>query len=203
MIRACLLLLPSVLVAVSCGPLVQVGGNSPRPAEVHQLTPTGPAAAPAGLAPVDMGTAISVGVPTVPGTLQTLRIPVTVSDTAVQYVTGAVWSEQPGRLFQRLLADRLTAGGVAVIDVRSAGVSGGRRLTGQLMAFGVDVRAGPSVVTVRYDATLGTAGSVRQRQFVRTVPLAAVEGRAVATALNDAANLVAADVAAWIYAPGN
>ncbi len=182
-----------------CGPLVQVGGNAPRPDALYTLAATKPAATPVGQAAVDMTTAISIDVPAVPGALQTLRIPVTVSDTSMQYVKAAQWAEQPNRLFQRLLADTLANGGVAVIDQRSSGTTGGRRLSGQLLAFGVDTRAAP-MVRVRYDATLTGPDGVRQRRFEREVPLGVVEGDAVAGALNEAANAVAADVAAWVGA---
>ncbi|MGL6042572.1 MAG: ABC-type transport auxiliary lipoprotein family protein [Sandaracinobacteroides sp.] len=191
--------IPLLLLLSACGPLVQIGGNSPRPEAVHTLTATAPMAVPAGVQPLDLKQAVTVDTPSVPGALQTLRIPVTVADTSIQYVKGALWSEQPNRLFQRLLADTLVAGGVAVIDQRSSGQSGGRRLTGQLMAFGVDVRAGTQV-KVRFDATLAGPDGVRQRRFEREVALDSVDGESVAIALNGAANAVAADVRAWVAA---
>lgn len=199
--RPALLLAACCALLAGCGPLVQVGGNAPQPDALYTLTAE-PAAVPAGLSPVDMAAAVSVDLPSVPGALQTLRIPVTLSDTALQYVKAAQWSEQPNRLFQRLLADRLVASGVAVIDQRSSGQIGGRRLTGQLLAFGVDVRGAASVV-VRYEATLTGPDGVRQRRFERTEPVARVEGAAVARALNGAANAVAADVARWVAGGGN
>lgn len=195
--RALPLLAVSLLGLSACGPLVQIGGNSPRPEALYTLSAPPPAAVPAGLKPVDMKQAVTVDIPSVPGALQTLRIPVTVSDTAIQYLTGAQWAEQPSRLFQRLLADTLSANGVAVVDQRSSGQAGGRRLTGQLLAFGVDVR-GEQQVVVRYDATLAGPDGVRQRRFERAVPLGEVAGPQAAVALNAAANAVAADVAQWI-----
>jgi cholesterol transport system auxiliary component len=195
MTRTILLLLPLVLAA--CGPIVQVGGNTPRPDAVYTLSAAPPAAVPAGTVPVDMARAVTVDTPSMPGALQTLRIPVSVSDTAIQYVKGAQWSEQPNRLFQRLLADTLVHSGIAVIDQRSSGQTAGRRLTGQLMAFGLDVRDGRQV-RVRYDATLSGPDGVRQRRFEREAPVASAEGADVALALNGAANRVAADVAAWV-----
>ena len=195
-----LLCAPLVLLA-ACGPLVKIGGNTPAPDSVYTLSAAPPSSVPAGLVPVDLARAVSVDTPTVPGALQTLRIPVTVSDTAIQYVKAAQWSEQPNRLFQRLLADLLVQAGQPVIDLRSSGQSGGRRLTGQLQAFGVDVRGTPKVV-VRYDATLASPTGLRQRRFEREADLAAVEGPAVAAGLNAAANLLAADVAAWVTSAG-
>ncbi len=190
-----LLLLPLMLAA--CGPIVQVGGNAPRPDAVYTLSTAPPTAVPAGTAPIDMARAVTVDTPSMPGALQTLRIPVSVSDTAIQYVKGAQWSEQPNRLFQRVLADTLVHAGISVVDQRSSGQTAGRRLTGQLMAFGLDVREGLQV-RVRYDATLAGPDGVRQRRFEREAPVGSAEGADVALALNGAANRVAADVAAWV-----
>ncbi len=193
--------LVALLFVGGCGPLVQVGGNATPPDALYTVSATTPAAVPAGQVPVDMVKAVTVDIPAVPGALQSLRIPVVVSDTSIQYVPAAQWSEQPNRLFQRLLADTLTHGGVAVIDQRSSGTIGGRRLTGQLMAFGVDVREG-QIVRVRYDATLAGPEGVRQRRFEREAPVARIDGASVSAALNSAANAVAADVASWIGKQG-
>ena len=198
MTRAALL---ALLLLGGCGPLVQIGGNAVPPDALYTISATAPAAVPVGHVPVDLERAVSVDVPSVPGALQTLRIPVVVSDTAIQYLQAAQWSEQPNRLFQRLLADTLTHSGIAVLDQRSSGTLGGRRLTGQLLAFGVDTRDA-QVVRVRYDATLTGSGGVRQRRFEREVPLAMVDGNAVAAALNSAANAVAVDVSQWIGPAG-
>lgn len=198
--RAAPLLLAAVVAA--CSPLVQVGGNAPPVDAVLTLTAAPPAAAvPAGLASVDVGRAVTIDTPAVPGALRTLRIPVTVSDTAIQYVRAAQWSEQPARLFQRLLVDVVRASGTPVLDQRSSGQLGGRRLTGELLAFGVDVRDAP-VVRIRYDATLSGPDGIRQRRFEREAPLARVDGQTAAAALNAAANALAADVARWLAAPG-
>lgn len=200
MTRAPLALLILPLLA-ACGPLVQVGGNSPRPDALYTLSAAPPSSVPVGVTPVDMTRAVTVDVPAVPGALQTLRIPVTVSDTSIQYVKAAQWAEQPNRLFQRVLADTLGHAGIAVIDQRSSGQIGGQRLTGQLLAFGVDARGTPRA-KVRYDATLSGPQGIRQRRFEREAELDRVEGSAVAEALNGAANLVAADVAKWVASGG-
>jgi cholesterol transport system auxiliary component len=197
MIRA----LPLLLLLAGCGPLVKIGGNTPRPAALFTLSATPPEAVPADLAPIDMSKAITIDLPTLPGALQTVRIPVTVSDTSIQYMQEAQWAEQPNRLFQRLLADILVHSGLPVIDQRSSGQSARQRLTGQLTSFGVDVRGSPQV-RVRYDATLSGPDGIRQRRFEREAPVASVNGDTVANALNIAANRVAADVAAWARGAG-
>lgn len=183
-----------------CGPLVQIGGNAPRPEVLYTITAAAPAGGSAGT--VDPGGTVSVATPDIPGVLRTVRLPVAVSDTEVQYVKAAVWAEQPNRLFRQLLADTLAGSGVAVIDARSAGRPADRQLTGQLLAFGADVRGQSPVVRVRYDATLAGPGGVRQKRFERMVPVGRVEGPEVARALNAAANALAGDVAAWVASAG-
>jgi cholesterol transport system auxiliary component len=183
-----------------CGPLVQVGTPQAPPAELLVTTAIARPGVPSGHAPLDLDKAITVALPILPGTLQTLRIPVSVSDTQVQYVRGATWAELPSRQFQRLLADTLAARGLSVVDPRASGRSADRQLSGQLLAFGVDTR-GPLSVRVRYDATLAEPGGLRQRRFEQEEPLGAVQPGPVAEALNRAANAVAADVAAWIAVP--
>lgn len=191
----------ALLLVGGCGPLVQIGGNVARPEALYTISAAYPAPAPAGQIPVDMAKAVSIDVPQVPGALQTLRIPVVVSDTSIQYVREASWAEQPNRLFQRLLADTLVNNGIAVIDQRSSGKAGGRRLTGQLKAFGADVRDG-RLVRVRFDATLIGPDGVRQRRFEHDAPVARIDGAHVSAALNSAANAVAADVSRWIGSSG-
>jgi cholesterol transport system auxiliary component len=193
--------LPLLLLLAGCGPLVEIGGNTPRPAALYTLSAAPPEAVPAGVQPIDLSKAITIDTPTLPGALQTVRIPVTVSDTSIQYVRDAQWAEQPNRLFQRLLADMLVHSGVAVIDQRSSGQSAQQRLTGQLTAFGVDARGSPQV-RVRFDATLSGPDGIRQRRFEREAPVGDVAGAPVAEALNGAANRVAADVAAWVRSAG-
>lgn len=191
----------ALLAVAGCSPLVQIGGNTPRPDALYTVLATAPAAVPAGLGPVDMSRAVSVGTPDVPGALRTLRIPVTVSDTQVQYVVAAVWAEQPNRLFGRLLADTLANNGVTVIDARSAGRVADRQLSGQLLAFGADVSSGSPMVRVRYDATLAGPDGVRQRRFERDAPVGRVDGPQVTAALNQLANALSADVARWVASP--
>lgn len=190
------LALPLLLLG-ACGPLVQIGGNAPAPTALLTLRATTQAQAGAGQ--TVGASAVTVEVPTVPATLQTLRLPVTIADTQVQYLTQASWAEQPQRLFQRVLADTIAARGTPVLDPR-AGPAARRVLSGTLREFGLDVRD-PAVPTVRvrFDAVLsGGAGGTQVRRFEASAPAAAQSGDAVAQALNTAANQVAADVAGWV-----
>lgn len=201
MSRTAIALLPLLLVA-GCGPIVQVGGNAPAPAALLVLRSTAPAPDYAG--PAALAETLGVAVPDVPAELQTLRLPVQVTDATVQYLAGASWSEQPNRQFQRLLADTLAAAGVPVLDTRGGGVAPARQLTGHLREFGLDVRPsrpGGPVVRVRYEAQLAGpqgSGSVALKHFVAEEPVASEQPAAVAAALNRAANRLAGEVAGWV-----
>lgn len=190
-------LLAAALLA-GCGPIVQVGGNAPPPNALLTLTATAPASTPVGHSAIDMTTAISVLTPATPGALQTVRIPVMVTDTSIQYVTGAQWSEQPARLFRRLVSDNLSNAGIPVVHPRASGTMGKRIITGTLQDFGVDTREGAPVARVRYDVTLSTPQGLRQRHFERTAPMARVDGQNAAVALNSASNAIAADIVQWL-----
>ncbi|QYE34874.1 membrane integrity-associated transporter subunit PqiC [Polymorphobacter sp. PAMC 29334] len=183
----------------ACGPLVQIGGNAKAPVALMSLRAT--ATPVAGATTSDRATTLLVQTPTVPGTLQTLRVPVATSDTEVAYLTGATWAEQPNREFQHVLADTIASRGVAVIDPHQATLAPGRTLSGTLFEFGLDVR-NPStpVVRVRYDATLSASAKTpfALRRFDAVQPVATQNPADVAIALNTAANAVAGQVADWV-----
>lgn len=144
------------------------------------------------------GQAVTVSTPTVAKELRTVRVPVQVSPTDIQYVTGIQWVDTPDKLFQMLLEEtiRRTTGRV-VLDSHQATLDPGLVVTGQLQRFGYD--AGTGQVSVVYDASLSTEGGTRveARRFVASES-ADGTGVTVGPALNRAANRVAADVAKWI-----
>ncbi len=199
--------LPAAALAAAlaaCGPLVQIGGNAKAPASLLALRATAVAAPGAG-ATTDPHATVLVLVPAVPGTLQTLRVPVTTSDTTIEYLTGASWAEQPNREFQRVLADTLVAHNIPVLDPRQSTAAGGRTLSGTLLDFSLDVRnPAAAVVRVRYDAALtgvapkGGTGTFAVRRFDASVPVTTQNPTDVAIALNTAANSIAAEVADWV-----
>lgn len=150
------------------------------------------------------GAAITVVVPTVPAAVQTNRIPVRMSATEYAYLKNAQWIDAPSSLFQRLLADTITARTkLVVLDPRQTTHDPGHRLTGQLLEFGLDA-TNPSApqVRVRYDATISLADGtgVATRRFEAGRPVTRQDGPAVANALNAAAAEVATQVADWIGA---
>ena len=202
--RVSLVAVAGLVGVAACGPLVQIGGNDKAPASLLALRATA-VAAPGVATTTDPRATVLVLVPAVPGILQTVRLPVTTTDTSVAYLTGATWAEQPNREFQRVLADTIAARGIPVLDPHQATAASGRTLSGTLLDFGLDVRnPAAAVVRVRFDAALtgsavkGATTPFAIRRFDASVPVATQNPTDVAIALNTAANTVAADVAAWI-----
>jgi cholesterol transport system auxiliary component len=144
------------------------------------------------------GQAVTIGTPVISKELRTVRIPVRISPTDVQYVTDVQWVDTPDRLFGGLLAEtiRRTTNRV-VLDPALTGLDPGLIVSGELQSFGYDAATGQAVV--RFDGALSTAGGTRveTRRFEATVPS---DGSAasIGPALNRAANEVAAKVATWV-----
>ncbi|ESZ86461.1 MAG: ABC transporter [Blastomonas sp. CACIA14H2] len=141
--------------------------------------------------------AIVVDIPTVERTLDQVRVPVQVSDSAIAYVKDAVWADKPARLFRTVLAETLAAkSGRLVLDQVETGAERSTMLSGQLQRFGYDEDR--RAVIVRFDAVVRKPGSpLRKQRFEASVPVATVDAVTVGAALNQAANTVAAEVAAW------
>ena len=192
------LLLATLALLVSCGPLVQIGGNDAPPAMLLTLRAT---ATPVATAPATTPVTVMVLPPAAAGALQALRLPVTVGGVELQYLVGATWSEQPNRLFRRVLADTIVARGLIVIDPRGPSPRADMTLSGTLADFGLDVRVlGNPHVNVRYDAVLNssTGTLIAARRFDASAPVADKSPAVVGAALNDAANRVAGDVSDWV-----
>ena len=191
--------LPVALAAAlgACSLSGMLGGGGKPPATLQTLTPQAPD--PGAVARTAVaGKTVTIGVPVVSKELRTVRVPVQVSPTDVQYVTDLQWIDTPDRLFQDLLMEtvRRTTDRV-VLDPDQAGLDPGLLVHGELQRFGYDASAGQVVVV--YNASLATAGGaqVETRRFVATAP-ADGTGASVGPALNQAANQVALEVAQWI-----
>ena len=185
-----------------CSISSMLGGSSKPPTTLVTLSPE--AAEPGQIArTAAAGQAVTVAVPNVPRELSTVRVPVQLTPTDVQYVANLQLADTPGRLFGELLAEtvRRTTNRV-VLDPAQASLDPGLMVTGQLQRFGYDASTGQVVVT--YDGALSTAGGnrVETRRFTATAP-ADGTGPSVGPALNRAANQVAADVAKWIGSAGS
>jgi cholesterol transport system auxiliary component len=173
-----------------------LGGGKP-PTTLQTLTPE--AADPGPMTrTVNAGQAVTIGLPIVSKELRSVRVPVQLNATDIQYVTNLQWVDTPDKLFQSLLAEtvRRTTNRV-VLDAHQTALDPGLVVSGALQRFGYDAPSGQAVVV--YDASLSTEGGTRveARRFTAGVP---ADGTAasVGPALNHAANQVAADVAKWI-----
>lgn len=191
--KTCIVLALS-LGAAGCGGLL--GGGKP-PANLFTLTPE--AAEPAQIVrTAAAGQSVTIQTPVVPRELGTVRVPVQVSPTVVQYVSNLQLVDTPAKLFGGLLAEtvRRTTGRV-VLDSGQTTLDPGLSVSGQLQRFGYDAATGQ--VTVTYDGALSTAGGARveTRRFTASAPADGTMAT-VAPALNRAANQVALDVAKWV-----
>jgi cholesterol transport system auxiliary component len=189
------LALAAALGGCSLGGLL--GGGGKAPATLLTLTPA--AAEPAQIQrTANAGQAVTIAVPIVAKELRTVRIPVQISPTDVQYVTNAQWVDTPDHLFQGLLAEtvRRTTNRV-VLSGRQGSMDPGLVVSGELQRFGYDAQTGQAVV--EYDGALSTpdGSRVETRRFTATVASDG-SGASIGPALNSAANQVAQQVAAWV-----
>jgi cholesterol transport system auxiliary component len=174
-----------------------LGGGAKPPTTLQTLTAEAPDPGPIART-ATAGQAVTIAVPVVARELQTIRVPVQVTPTDVEYVTNLQWVDTPDRLFQKLLAEtvRRTTNRV-VLDPDQSALDPGVVVNGDLQRFGYDASSGQVVVV--FDAALSKTGGtqVDTRRFTAMAP---ADGTAatVGPALNRAANQVALDVAKWI-----
>ncbi|CAN5295201.1 hypothetical protein BH10PSE13_BH10PSE13_21530 [soil metagenome] len=136
--------------------------------------------------------------PDVPKALMTVRVAVRTGDNSFAYIPKAYWVDSPRNLFRAVLAETVAArNGVLVLDSGQFSEAAGRRLTGDLVEFGVDSRSRQAVVT--FDAALMDKSAVTaKRRFTATAPVGAITAEGAAPAIQDAANQVAVQVADWL-----
>ena len=177
-------------------------GGGKAPTTLVTLTPE--AQEPAQMArAAAAGQSVTIATPTVGRELGTVRVPVQVNPSDIQYVSNLTLVDMPARLFADLVEEtvRRTTNRV-VLDPNQAALDPGLLVTGELQRFGYDAATGQVIVS--YDGSLSTAGGsrVETRRFTATAP---ADGTApsVGPALNRAANQVAADVAKWIGNSGS
>jgi cholesterol transport system auxiliary component len=185
--------------AGACGPLVQIGPQDAPPHALLNLSAAAPAQPQ--VAPRPDATLL-VDTPTVPGLLQTVRVPVVTRDTQIAYLVGSRWVEHPAELFQGVLSDVLSwRSGATVMDPESYDLQARFRLGGSLQSFGLDVRdVAQPAVTVRYDAVLSRMDGtlIGTRRFEAREPVPSQDAATVAAALNATANRMAVEVADWV-----
>jgi cholesterol transport system auxiliary component len=192
-------ILASVALAIAVGGCSIGGllGGGKAPATLLTLTPEAPSVGEFTRA-ANAGQAVTVSTPVISKELRTVRIPVRVTSTDVQYVTDAQWVDTPDRLFADLLAEtiRRTTNRV-VLDPALTGLDPGLIVSGELQSFGYDAATGQAVV--RFDGALSTAGGTRveTRRFEANAPSDGT-AQSIGPALNRAANEVSLEVASWI-----
>ncbi len=191
-----ILIAPMFLTACSVS---LIGKASPPPPFLMNLTPVAQSTPQASQSrPVTTANVVVISIPTTPQAIALNRVPVTRGGSAVAYLTGASWVEQPARLFQRLLSETVRAQtGKHVLELRQFPGDPGLHVSGQLLHMDVDEPTKQVVVT--YEATAVSADKkVKSRRFEAREPVAAIVASDVAVALNQAANKVAQDVTQWI-----
>lgn len=181
--------------AIALGGCVSFGGKAPPSLLV--LTPQ---------QSVAQGTAVSgdakdaliVLIPEVPQKLQTNRVPVQIDSSNIAYLTDAVWADKPARLMQMLLMETIAAkNGRLVLNEVSAGGKAQNFLAGSLLDFGLDATRNEAVVV--YDAVRLRGGmTIEKRRFEARESVVEMKPGAAGAALNQAANSVAIDIAAWL-----
>jgi cholesterol transport system auxiliary component len=181
--------------ACSLGSVLGSGGKAP--ATLLTLSAEAPATGEFTRA-VAAGQSVTVSTPIISKELRTVRVPVQVTPTDVQYVTDAQWVDTPDRLFQDLISETIRRTTTRVVlDPNQTSLDPGLVVSGELRRFGYDAAKGQ--VVVQFDGALSTVGGTRveTRRFEATAPSNG-SGASVGPALNRAANEVAGKVAAWV-----
>jgi cholesterol transport system auxiliary component len=189
------IVLAAVLGACSLGSIL--GGGGKGPATLLTLSPEAPATGEFTRAAA-AGQAVTVSTPIIAKELRTLRVPVQVTPTDVQYVENAQWVDTPDRLFQNLLAETIRRTTTRVVlDPDQTSLDPGLIVSGELRRFGFDAASGQ--VVVQFDGALSTVGGTRveTRRFEASVNSDG-SSASVGPALNRAANEVAYKVAGWV-----
>lgn len=116
----------------------------------------------------------------------------------MSYLKDAWWIEKPSRQFRSLLAETLRADtGQLVVEGGDFEVTGKTLIGGRLLDMGYDVAT--SSVVVRFDAIRTERnGPIVTKRFESVVPGIKPEAALIGPAINQAANVVAKDVAAWV-----
>lgn len=184
--------------ALALGACVNLGGKTPPSLLV--LTPAQTVAS----GTLQRGAAkdaLVILIPEVPRKLETNRVPVQMDDSNIAYLQDAVWADKPSRLMQMLLMEVIAAkNNRLVLNEVDAGGKAEQFLAGTLLEFGLDATRNEALVI--YDAVrLQNGKEVEKKRFEARSTVTEILPGAAGAALNAAANVVAADIAAWLAAP--
>lgn len=194
--RPCSLkLLAATLPALMLGACVSFGPKAPP-----QLLTLGAVPAPPSTPGVDSATSITVLDPEASRKLDTTRVPVQVDATSIAYIKGAQWVDTPRHLFRKLLADKIAGSGALVLEPGQYPLNSGRRLTGELIDFGIDARSRTAVVTYEATLTQSNGPNILRRRFTASAPISKIEAGTVARPIDRAAQQVGDQVAEWVKA---
>jgi cholesterol transport system auxiliary component len=133
-----------------------------------------------------------------PRKLETNRLPVQVNASNIAYLKDALWADKPARLMQQLLMEVIAASNSRlVLSETDAGGRATDQLSGSLLEFGLDSSSNEAIVI--FDAVrIRTGKPVEKRRFEVRKPVSAILPGPAGAALNDAANQVATEIAAWV-----
>jgi cholesterol transport system auxiliary component len=142
--------------------------------------------------------ALVILIPEVPQKLQSNRVPVQIDNSNIAYLQDAVWADKPARLMQSLLMETIAAkNGGLVLNEINAGGKAQNILSGSLLEFGLDAPRNQAVIV--FDAVRLRSGQpVEKRRFEAREAVVEMKPAAASAALNQAANKIARDVAAWL-----
>jgi cholesterol transport system auxiliary component len=174
-------------------------GGSKAPPSMLVLTPDKNVANGAGKSG-QQSEALIVALPEAPRKLDTNRMPVQVDASNIAYLKDAIWADKPARLMQQLLMEVIAApNDRLVLNEADAGGRATDILSGSLLEFGLDAQSNEAIVV--FDAVRIRAGKpIEKKRFEAKKPVTADLPGPAGEALNDAANQVAADIAAWVHA---
>src|SRR4051794_11621632 len=115
-----------------------LGGGAKVPATLQTLTPE--AADPGNIVrSAAAGQAVTIQTPVIDNALRTLRVPVQLTPTDVQYVTNLQWVDTPDKLSQSLVEETVRRStNRVVLDPNQTGADPGLVLQGELERFGYD-----------------------------------------------------------------
>ncbi len=137
--------------------------------------------------------------PTVVGALNSERIVVRPAPAAINYLSGAQWSDRAPKLVQARLIDSFRNSG----RVRSVGMPGGAvvndiGLVTDLHDFHVDTQQGVALVTIAVRIVGDQSGRVvASRTFTTSTPVAGNRADDMVAAINASFDKVATDIVVW------
>jgi cholesterol transport system auxiliary component len=188
-------ILPAMAVALLLSSCVSFGAKAPPSLLILTAADT----VTAGTAKTgEASEALVVLLPSVPRKLDTNRVPVQIDESSIAYLKDAVWADKPARLMQLLLTETIAAkNGSLVLNEVDASGKAQNYLSGSLIEFGIDASRNEAVVV--YDAVKLVRGkAVQKRRFEVRQAVSAVDPKQTGSALNQAANEVSRQVAAWL-----